>query len=62
MSDQFNPDSNMYSGDLEDYLVSLYRLGRQHMRLTDNNEHDKAAEIDRDADELIRMIVGEVFG
>mgnify|MGYP003110141291 FL=1 len=62
MSDQFNPDSNMYSGDLEDYLVSLYRLGRKHMRLTDNNEHDKAAEIDRDADELIRLIVGEVFG
>ena len=62
MSDQFNPDSNMYSGDLEDYLVSLYRLGRKHMRLTDSNEHDRAAEIDRDADELIRMIVGEVFG
>ena len=62
MSDQFNPNSNMYSGDLEDYLVSLYRLGRRHMHLTDNNEHDKAAEIDRAADELLRLIVGEVFG
>ena len=62
MSDQFNPDSNMYSGDLEDYLVSLYRLGRQHMRLTDNNEHGRAAEIQGDANELIRVIVGEVFG
>ena len=51
MSDQFNPDSNMYSGDLEDYLVSLYDLGRTHMRLTDSNEHHNAREIQRQADE-----------
>tara|TARA_R100000988_G_scaffold88069_1_gene51060 strand:- start:43 stop:231 length:189 start_codon:yes stop_codon:yes gene_type:complete len=62
MSDQFNPDSNVLSGDLQEYLVSLYHLGRQHMRLTDCNEHDRAAEIQRDAEQLMDVIVGEVFG
>tara|TARA_R100001086_G_C11770967_1_gene240852 strand:- start:447 stop:635 length:189 start_codon:yes stop_codon:yes gene_type:complete len=62
MSDQFNPDSNMYSSDLMDYLVSLYYLGTLHMRLTDRNEHDRAVEIQRDAEQLMGFIVGEVFG
>ncbi len=52
----------MLSGDLQEYLVSLYHLGRQHMRLTDCNEHDRAAEIQRDAEQLMDVIVGEVFG
>ena len=62
MSDQFNQDLNMYSGDLKEYLVSLYHLGRQHMRLTDNNEHDSAARIQHEAEQLMDVIVGEVFG
>ena len=52
----------MLSGDLQEYLVSLYRLGRQHMRLTDNNEHDRAAGIQHEAEQLMDVIVGEVFG
>ena len=52
----------MLSGDLQEYLVSLYHLGRQHMRLTDNNEHDRAAGIQHEAEQLMDVIVGEVFG
>lgn len=47
---------------LEARLLTLYNLGRHNYRHTDNNDHDKAAQIRHDAEVMIEHIIGEVFG
>lgn len=46
---------------LEVHLLTLYNLGRHNYRYTDNNDHDKAAQIQHDAEVMIEYIIGEVF-
>ena len=52
----------MLSGDLEAHLFQLYNLGRHHYHHTDNNDHDKAAQIRHDAEVLMDYIISKVVG
>ncbi len=45
---------------LEAHLLQLYNLGRHHYHHTDNNDHDKAAQIQHDAEVMIEYIIGEM--
>ena len=52
----------MLPGDLEAHLFQLYNLGRHHYHHTDNNDHDKAAQIRHDAEVLMDYIISKVVG
>ena len=38
-----------------------YTIGKHNYRYTDNNDHDKAAQIQHDAEVMIEYIIGEVL-
>ena len=43
-------------------LFHLYDLGRHNYRHTNYNDHDKAAQVQHDAEEMIDFLISEVLG
>ena len=48
--------------DLKALLLNIYNLGRHNYRHTNYNDHDKAAQVQHDAEEMIDFLISEVLG